>query len=265
MAQLYHEQTTWCADLRMQPQQNSSQPPLQISVRRERASEQPVTRLRIDTHSQSVSLPFLPESMHRRLGPNPAFHGMLSVTCDHGSWNGHMAGTLERVDLKAFVAPQLPYRLDVAVNLEIAEAEFGPAGLEQARGRCTATSGTIGRSLVRSLVAHHFGSAGEALTDRTADGHDANVQQLNLAWQISDKGLTLRGSCPADRAKEPAQQVAIVCDQGPLWIGPWHPTVHLEYLVRRLVPPDLPDAQLIARTDPATVAPRRPHARSSRE
>ena len=229
---LYHEQTTWCADLRMQPEKESDQPPLQMSVRRERASDQPITKLLLDTHSQSVSLSFLPDSMHRRLGLHSAFHGRLSVTCDDGNWNGHMAGGLEGVDLKALIAPELPYHLDLRVDVEIAEADFGSAGLEQARGSCAATSGTMGRPLVSSLVAHHFGAAGAALTDHAAEDDCVRVQQLSVDWQIGDKGLTLCGSCPADSGTESAQQVAIVCDQGPLWVGPWHPAVHLEYLVR---------------------------------
>ena len=54
---------------------------------------------------------------------------------------------------------------------------------------------------------------------------------------------------PAEQAaaEKTPQQVALRGDDGPLWTGPWHPAVHVEYLVRAFVPPDLKDAPVVAR------------------
>ncbi len=58
----------------------------------------------------------------------------------------------------------------------------------------------------------------------------------------------MQGCCPlADTAQDAAPEVAIQGDDGPLWTGPWHPAVHVEYLVRALVPPNLENAGVVAR------------------
>ena len=74
---------------------------------------------------------------------------------------------------------------------------------------------------------------------------DATQSFGALDWQIDERGLAITGTCPTDES--PSAQVAILGESGPLWTGPWHRVVHLEYFVRALIPPEMQDAPAVAR------------------
>jgi hypothetical protein len=242
-----HDRTSLCAKIGLRLQEPETGPPLEVTIRRVRRTTPPQTELLVDTRSKSVPLHLLPAVLTHRLGSCGRLNGRLCLSATDTYWSCRVSGDLEDVDLKKLVADESPYHLAVAADVKVNQAQFGPHGLEHAAGRCVADDGSVGRALLRSLVGHHFGSAGPALVASDPQADEFSIRELALDWRLDERGLMLRGVCPADGSPETSCEVALIGDHGPLWIGPWHPAVHAEYLIRAFIPPDLENAPEVAR------------------
>jgi len=241
-----HEQTSLRADLSCSWQlADETVSPLELSVFRQRNTARPHTEVSINTQSHLVPLGLLPPAVRQRFSDQTRFAGTFRCILNDLFWNGQIHGQLKNVDLKQLVAPECPHHLDVSTDIDQLHAEFGADGLKRAAGGCVADGGTVGRDLLLSLINHHLGSAGAALSASSASDQPLPIRRLALDWQIDEQGLAITGTCSS--AESPTEQIAILGEAGPLWNGPWHRVVHLEYFVRALVPPELQNASAVAR------------------
>jgi hypothetical protein len=242
-----HEQTTLRVNLKCNWQHASqTASPLELSIfRRRSTTTRPHTEICVNTHSHLVPLGLLPPAARQRFNDRTRFAGTVSCVLRDLSWNGQIQGQLKNVDLRQLVAPESPHHLDLSADIDLLHAEFGADGLRRAAGGCVAEGGTIGRDLLLSLIDHHLGTAGAALSASSAADEPLTIRRLALDWQIDELGLAVTGTCSSEAS--PSEQVAILGESGPLWTGPWHRVVHLEYFVRALVPPELQNASAVAR------------------
>ena len=129
----------------------------------------------------------------RRLGKTSTFDGRIMAHEQTGVWNLQLAGRFGQIDLQQLVAP-FPHKLTGTAEVELKQATVHDGRIDKALGKLVAGPGTISRSLIHAAC----DNLGLEASRPAASGRDNRLayRQLNLAFEIDETGLIVRGEFP---------------------------------------------------------------------
>jgi hypothetical protein len=145
-----------------------------------------------------------------RLGQAGTFEGRATASEQSGHWKLDLVGRIDGVDL-AQLAASLPHVLTGPAEVELQHVVISDGRVERAAGKLVAGPGTISRSLI------HSASDNLALeaSRQAALGRDNRLvyKQLNLAFELDDTGLLVRGAVPNSKGAVLADEKQILVRQ----------------------------------------------------
>ncbi|HLA83417.1 MAG TPA: hypothetical protein VJL29_01370 [Thermoguttaceae bacterium] len=178
--------------------------PALLLLKRNRHVEPPVDWFALNTAGEELPCELLGRGIPamRSLGPNARFRGGLSAEWTTDGWHGEIGSAdgespteFIDVELNRLVTDRFPHVLSGKARVRIESAVFRGDCLERIRGGVVAGPGTIGSSLLTSVV-QHLGL--EPGPEPAARRELVDYDRLAFQFALDESGLVLDGSCHDD-------------------------------------------------------------------
>lgn len=175
-----------------------TEPPVQIrlAVERDRQTNPPRTRCRLETIGAPVPVALLPEAFPELAGwgDRCGFEGLAELSWTADGWSGELQGRWRQVDLDRWTE-RLPHKLSGWAELELRRARWVDGRLTEARGTLASRGGVVSRSLL--VTAGDRRTLDLQLQDRIKKSTEPlwRYQQLAFDFFLGADGLQLVGRC----------------------------------------------------------------------
>ena len=218
------------ASLRFGVKGVSMQSPARVRVIRNRQTVPPSTRFELDTSGAPLPCALVVSLFPQlaRFGPDSRFRGYLWATEQAAGWDAEWAGELTGVDLARLVTDQFPHRLSGTAKIIVQRARMHQGRLDQATGSLTAGPGQVSPSLLSAAVDALYLVPGNVTRSTLGD---VPYDQLSLAFDVSDTGLSIRGIC-----RDVPPGTVLTSRSAALLAEPRHERLPVVSLIRMLVP-----------------------------
>lgn len=172
---------------------DTSETPIEITVRRDRGGDAPSTDWTLDTHGTtlpcSVLANYLPDSIGN-LGSGATFGGAMRWhLASDGDWWVDVVGQFAQVSLDRLFQKQ-SHRLTGLATIQLERGRYEPYQRVDLAGTIRAADGQIGRSLLQAANRHlNFDI-------RVGEGDDnLAYDRITLRFNVNDTQMTLDGIC----------------------------------------------------------------------
>jgi hypothetical protein len=182
------------AEIRFRPLDLEMPDPIWISLQRNRQTDPPETRLRVNTGTSLLPTYFLALGLEQfdRLGPKCQFGGVIDSYQTVKGSSGNVSGSFRDLDFESVLRDRFVHRLDGTARLEVEKARFSEGRLLDASGWLMSGPGSVSRSLLNAAQ-QNLGLPTGGPADPRLDPIPYDL--LAVSFSIDSAGLKLEGRC----------------------------------------------------------------------